>query len=100
MFHRQHHKQHAKMSDWTSFRPQLRGLSHPPLLCGSNDSMVSGWQDEKPCIYTEGGTCDQGVWLGQKSQRQISSSRLGTSGQAGHMLALEQFCYLGPWSQC
>lgn len=33
-------------------------------------------------------------------QRQRSSSRLGMSGQAGHVLALEQFCYSGPWSQC
>lgn len=49
MFHRQHHKQHAKIQDWTCFSPQLRGLSHPPLSGGSNDSMFSDCQDEKRC---------------------------------------------------
>lgn len=92
MFHRDHHKQHAKIQDWTSLSPQLRGLSHPLLLGDSSDSMFSDCQDENPAFTLREEHAIEERSLARNSEARLSS-RLGMSGQAAHVLALEQFCY-------
>lgn len=92
-------KHHAKTHDWASFSSQLRGLSHPLLLGDSSDGMSSDCQDEKLCIYTEGETCDWGVWLGQKSRGRNPLQDLANLVRHD-VPALEQLCYVEPRFQC
>lgn len=100
MFHRDHHKQHAKIQDWISLSPQLRGLSHPLLLGDSSDSMFSDCQDENPAFTLREEHAIEERSLARNSEAEIifKAWHVWSGSTCPGFRAV--LLFLGPSSQC